>query len=90
MFYQRLPQKICDTYIDNILIYYPSKRSHVSYVSQVLKKLRENHLYVKDKKCEFHVSTMTFLGYTISTDGVVMDDKKLQAVRGWPASYIIK
>jgi hypothetical protein len=45
----------------------------------------ENRLYVKAEKCEFHASTVSFLGYIISQDRVEMDPSKVSAVAEWPS-----
>ena len=46
-------------YIDNILIYSPDLDTHKHHVSQVLKRLLDNHLYVKAEKkgvpCRHHL-----------------------------------
>lgn len=55
--------------IDNILIYSSSLDSHMAYVKQILSCLLKNQLYVKGKKCEFNVPTISFLGYAISQEG---------------------
>ena len=52
-------------YIDDILIVSKSLEVHRVHVRQVLQRL-ENRLYVKAEKCEFHVSSVSFLGYIIS------------------------
>ncbi|KAK3551728.1 hypothetical protein QTP70_023263 [Hemibagrus guttatus] len=54
------------TYIDNILVYSTSLEEHVCHVRAVLSRLQQNHLYIKPEKCEFHRTTITFLGYMIS------------------------
>lgn len=35
------------------------------HVRQVLLRLPENQLFVKAKKCEFHISKVSFLGFII-------------------------
>lgn len=47
----------------------------------VLEILLKNQLYVKAEKCEFYVSTISFLGYVISPGHVKMDPEKLAAVQ---------
>ncbi len=71
-------------YIDDILIYSPNLDEHQQHVTQVLQRLRQHHLYLKLEKCEFHQSTVQFLGYVITPDGVQMDQGKVEAVRNWP------
>ncbi len=63
-------------YIDDILIYSDSYEDH--------------QLYAKIEKCEFHQTSVSFLGYVISSGGVAMDDKKVQAVIDWPQPVTLK
>ncbi|KAI2661113.1 Transposon Tf2-8 polyprotein [Labeo rohita] len=62
-------------YID-ILIYSRNMAEHRHHVQQVLHKLREHCLYLKQEKCEFHRPSVHFLGYIISAEGVQMDQGK--------------
>lgn len=48
----------------------------MSHVHQVLSKVKENQLYVKGEKCEFHATAVAFLGNIISEYGVAMDECK--------------
>lgn len=68
-------------YIDDILIYSPNITEHHRHVTQVLQHLRQHHLFLKAEKCEFHKTTIHFLGYIITPTGVQMDPKKIDAVR---------
>ncbi len=77
-------------YIDDILIYSKSEEEHIGQVRNVLSRLLENQLYVKAEKCEFHVKQTTFLGYSISHEGVRMDERKVRAVTEWPQPSTIK
>ncbi|KAK3507858.1 hypothetical protein QTP70_002081 [Hemibagrus guttatus] len=77
-------------YIDDILVYSSSMEEHVRMVREVLGRLQQHHLYVKLEKCEFHRSTVTFLGYVISQHGVEMDVIKVQAVTEWPAPTSVR
>ncbi|KAK3545982.1 hypothetical protein QTP70_018649 [Hemibagrus guttatus] len=77
-------------YIDDILVYSTSMEEHVCQVREVLARLQRFHLFVKLEKCEFHRTTVTFLGYVISPRGVEMDTNKVRAVSEWPAPATIK
>lgn len=77
-------------YIDDILIYSQNEADHHLHVAQVLQRLRDNHLYLKIEKCEFHRSSIQFLGYIIDARGVQMDLKKVEAVRQWPIPTSVK
>ncbi|KAL0151631.1 hypothetical protein M9458_053032, partial [Cirrhinus mrigala] len=61
-------------YINDILMY--SQAEHRQHVQLVLQKPRQHSLFLKLEKCEFHQSTVQFLGYNISAEGVQMDQGK--------------
>ncbi len=77
-------------YIDDILIYSETYEEHVRQVRAVLKRLLQHQLYAKAEKCEFHQETISFLGYVISSGGVVMDEQKVRAVVNWPQPTTLK
>ncbi len=77
-------------YIDDILIYSPTIEEHRRHVTQVLQRLRQHQLYLKTEKCEFHKSTIHFLGYIVTPAGVQMDQRKVEVVRNWPQPTTIK
>uniref|UniRef100_A0A672YRD9 Gypsy retrotransposon integrase-like protein 1 n=1 Tax=Sphaeramia orbicularis TaxID=375764 RepID=A0A672YRD9_9TELE len=76
--------KFVFVYLDDILIFSPDEETHVQHVRQVLHKLLQNQLYVKAEKCEFHQTSVSFLGFIISEGSVQMDPDKISAVRDWP------
>ena len=45
--------------------------------------LRDHQLYAKFSKCEFWLTETRFLGHVVSTSGVSMDSKKVEAVMSW-------
>ncbi|KAI3364035.1 hypothetical protein L3Q82_010864 [Scortum barcoo] len=60
----------------DILIFYPDLATHQRHVRQVLIRLLENKLYVKAEKCDFDASSVSFLGYVISANHIMMDPEK--------------
>jgi hypothetical protein len=44
----------CIVYLDDVLIFSETEKEHVSYVREVLQRLREAKLFVKLLKCEWH------------------------------------
>ena len=75
-------------FIDDILIYSRTKEEHEHHLRIVLGILKEKKLYAKFSKCEFWLSSVTFLGHVVSKEGIMVDPKKIEAVREWvrPAS----
>ncbi|KAI2661080.1 Transposon Tf2-6 polyprotein [Labeo rohita] len=71
-------------YIDDILIYSNSYSEHVQHVRAVLRRLIAHQLYAREEKCTFHQDKISILGYIISSEGVAMDEKKVEAVLNWP------
>lgn len=71
-------------YLDDILIYSPDLETHQSHVIQVLDRLRQTQLYAKASKCEFHQTSVEFLGFVVSDQGLSMDTKKVKSIMEWP------
>ena len=56
-------------YLDDILIFSPDEATHIQHVRSVLWRLLDHKLFVKAEKCEFHVTSVSFLGFIISREG---------------------
>ena len=63
----------CIVYLDNILIYSNILEEHITHIHQVLAYLCEYNLFCKHEKCEFHISSLSFLSFVISTEGIFID-----------------
>ena len=51
-----------------------------------LQTFKELQLYAKYTKCEFCLRSVTFIGNIITSEGVEVDPKKMEAVKNWPRS----
>ncbi|XP_043985860.1 uncharacterized protein LOC122838896 [Gambusia affinis] len=71
-------------YLDDILIYSKSPAEHKRHVRLVLQRLLENRLYVKAEKCEFHKTSVSFLGFILEGGQVRPTEEKIRAVLEWP------
>ncbi|KAK8946881.1 hypothetical protein KSP39_PZI007254 [Platanthera zijinensis] len=71
-------------FIDDILIYSQSEEDHANHLRLVLHTLRKNKLYAKFSKCEFWLSSVTFLDHVVSGEGIAVDPSKIVAIREWP------
>jgi hypothetical protein len=80
----------CIVYLDDILIYSQTLEDHINHVSTILQRLRENHLFAKAEKCQFHVDTIEFLGYIISDQGISMDPERVKSISSWPQPTKVK
>ena len=70
-------------YLDDILIFTSDLREHRKLVHQVLQRLREHHLYLKESKCFFEEEEIAYLGLIVGKGMVKTDPKKIQAVKDW-------
>ena len=74
----------CVVYLDDILIFSEDPDTHESAVKEILERLRQHHLYINLKKCQFHTKSVEFLGFIISTEGISMDPARVESIVGWP------
>ena len=72
---------ICHFFIDDILVYSKNEGEHMEHLRVVLQVLKENQLFAKYGKCEFWWRSVAFLGHIISSDGVKVDSRKIEAVK---------
>ena len=78
-------------YLDNIPIYTDDDEDgHVAAVRWMLEQLRKFSLFAILKKCQFHQKEVRFLGYMVSSKGIRMKDKKIEAIKQWPEPQSIR
>ncbi|MBW0542615.1 hypothetical protein O181_082330 [Austropuccinia psidii MF-1] len=77
-------------YLDDIMVFSKSEEEHVTHVSTVPSRLRANNLFAKASKCLFHVSSVEYLGYVVSSEGLNMDQAKVQKILKWPPPRNLK
>lgn len=59
-------------HLDDILIFSKDLQAHQSIVRKVLQRLHQYGLYTKALKCQFHQSSIEFLGMMVSHKGLEM------------------
>ena len=81
--FQPFLDKFIIVFIDDILVYSKNKSEHEEHLRTTLQILRENQLYAKLSKCEFWLDHVVFLGHVISSKGIEVDPKKIEAIWNW-------
>ncbi|XP_074327698.1 putative mitochondrial protein AtMg00860 [Apium graveolens] len=60
-----------------------TEQKHAEHLRIVLVVLRNEKLYAKFLKYEFWLKKVHFLGYVVSSEGVMIDPAKIEAVSNW-------
>ena len=79
---QGIPRVNC--YIDDVLITGATEQEHLLNLEQVLKRLAENGITLKQAKCSFLRDSVEFLGHKIDSRGLHTSAKKVEAVKKAP------
>ena len=73
----------CIIYLDDIIIFSANPKEHLHRPRGVFTKLDKADLKLKPNKCEFFKTKITYLGHLVSSKGIEMDPKKVEAVKNW-------
>ena len=74
----------CIIYLDDIIIFSRTPDDHITRLEGVFEKLAEAGLKLKPSKCEFFRSSLKYLGYIVSKEGIATDPRKIEAIHNWP------
>jgi hypothetical protein len=77
-------------YIDDILIYYNSKKKHIKHVKKILQRLRSAELQIDIDKCEFSMHEIKYLRLIVERDEIRMNSKKIETILQWVTSQYFK
>ena len=70
-------------FIDNIIVGIEDEEEHDELVVEVVKRLEENDLYIKPKKCKWKIREIGFLEVVIGLKEIKMEEKKAKGVLDW-------
>ncbi len=56
------------------------KKEYVQHVRKILKTLKKVNLRIKSEKSEFHVQSVQFLKFIVTSQNLRMNSKKIEAV----------
>ena len=80
----------CTAYLDDVLIYTSKDKDYATHVLQVLKQLHKRGLQMDIDKCEFNTTRAKYLGMIVTTNGIEIDTKKVEAIQKWEALLSVK
>jgi len=70
--------------VDYVLVGIEMEEGHNKIVEEILKRLEENDLYIKPKKCVWKARKIEFLGVVIGPNGIEIEVEKVDGVLSWP------
>lgn len=76
--------RICQVYIDDIIIWSDTVEEHVRNVRTVLECLRKAKLVVSPKKTQLFALELDFLGHHIAAEGITPQTSKVDKIAKWP------
>ena len=71
-------------YIDDILVTGETEALHISNLEEVLRRLEEAGMHLKQHKCSFILPDIEYLGHKISTKGLQPSDEKVRTIKNAP------
>ena len=72
------------SYIDDVIIFSSSEAEHISHVRAVFERLQSYGIRINSDKCVFGVSSLLFLGHSISADGIKPFEDRVSIIRDFP------
>ena len=77
-------------YIDDLLIASSDIHKHMSLLHAVFSRLQDNGIAISLKKCPFNQFRLTFLGHSVSQDGLIPLSEKVRAIQDFPTPTSLK
>jgi len=68
-------------YIDDMLIHTDTHKKHLEALERVLLRLHQHHLKINLDKCLFGDKQVSYLGFTLTPEGIKPGEAKLKAIK---------
>ena len=77
-------------YLDNICIFTPTIDDMLDWIELVFDRLKQFHLKIKPKKCQFFDTSVLFLGHVLLANDISANPEKVEKVKTWPVPKTMK
>ena len=77
-------------FIDDVLVGMETEERHNEIMKEILRRLKENDLYIKPEKCVWKVRKIRFLGVIIGPNRIEKEKKKVDRILSWPEPKNVK
>jgi len=71
-------------FVDDVLVGTETEERHDEIVKEILRRLKENDLYIKLEKCVWKTRKIGFLEVVIGPNGIKIEAEKVNGVLSWP------
>ena len=78
------------SFIDDIIIGTEMKKGYNELVEEILRRLKENDLYVKLEKYKWKVKEVNFLKVVLGPEEIKIEKAKVKVVLNWPVYKSVK
>jgi len=82
-------QKVA-AFIDDIIVRIEEEEEHDELVVEVMKRLKENDLYIKPEKYKWKARKIGFLGVVIGQESIKMEEEKVKGMLDWLTPKCVK
>ena len=79
-----LNHKVCQIYLDDVIITGNTFEEHLERLEQVLSRFRECGMKLSPKKCHLFKDRVRYVGHIVSSNGIETDPDKTEKVSNWP------
>ncbi|XP_060075892.1 uncharacterized protein K02A2.6-like [Ylistrum balloti] len=80
---QGVPHTMCR--IDDILVTAPSDSEHIKILGEVLRRLEEHHVRLREDKCKFMEDTVEYMSNMVDREGIHSTEAKIEAIKNAPS-----
>ena len=77
--------EVCDVITDDLIVRGKDDQEHDTRLKKVLDRAREVHLKLNKKKCKIRVQEVSYIGHTLTADGIKPNEKKVKALIKMPS-----
>jgi hypothetical protein len=81
--FNELINDFCMIYLNDILIFFKNKKSHVQHIREMLKRLRTNDLFANLEKCFFFKHEIDYFDFIINEIDITMNLNKVNIIMSW-------
>jgi hypothetical protein len=82
--------KIAVVFIDDVNVFAPGFEQECENIEHVFRKLEEANLKLKPSKCSFFQRKLSYVGHTVSEQGIGCNQDNIEAIINYPIPNLLK